>query len=63
METGNRSIARYDPVSNQVDWMRDSGQNGTHMLVVTRDLNKVFTSNIDSNSVGHADSRARRAGI
>ena len=49
---GSRSIARYDPDSNKVDWTRDSGQGGTHLLVITGDRNKIFTSNIDSDSVG-----------
>jgi YVTN family beta-propeller protein len=35
-----------------VDWTRDSGQNGTHMIVMTRDLNKIFASNMNSDSVG-----------
>jgi YVTN family beta-propeller protein len=49
---GNNSIARYDPASNQIDRTRDSGQNGTHMLVMTKDLNKIFTSNMNSDSIG-----------
>ena len=49
---GSRSIARYDPDSNKVDWTRDSGQGGAHLLVMTGDRNKIFTSNIDSDSVG-----------
>lgn len=49
---GDNSIARYDPASNQIDWKRDSGQNGTHMLVMTRDRNKIFTSNMTSDSIG-----------
>src|SRR5215831_17344933 len=32
---GNNSIARYDPATNQIDWKTDSGQSGTHMLVMT----------------------------
>jgi YVTN family beta-propeller protein len=49
---GDNSIARYDPATNQIDWKRDSGQNGTHMIVTTKDLNKIFTSNMNSDSVG-----------
>jgi YVTN family beta-propeller protein len=48
---GNQSIARYEPVANRVDWTRDSGQSGTHMLVMTSDLSKIFTSNMGSDSV------------
>ena len=49
---GDHAIARYDPASNQVDWTHDSGQNGTHMIVATRDLSRIFTSNMNSDSVG-----------
>jgi YVTN family beta-propeller protein len=49
---GDNSIARYDPATNQIDWKRGSGQDGTHMLVMTKDLNKIFTSNMNSDSIG-----------
>jgi YVTN family beta-propeller protein len=49
---GDNSIARYDPGTNQVDWKHDSGQSGTHMLVMTKDLSKIFTSNMNSDSIG-----------
>lgn len=47
----NKAIGRYDPAANQVDWVMGTGQNSTHMLVVTKDLKTIFTSNIGSNSV------------
>jgi YVTN family beta-propeller protein len=47
----NKVIARYDPASDQVDWVMGTGQDVTHMLVATRDLQQIFTSNIGSNSV------------
>ncbi len=47
----NRRIARYDPASNNIEWQFETGQNGTHMLLVTRDAKKIFTSNIGSDSV------------
>ncbi|HEY1239855.1 MAG TPA: YncE family protein [Bryobacteraceae bacterium] len=55
---GDKAIARYDPATNRIDWTRDSGQSGTHMLVMTRDLSKIFTSNMASNSI----SQFERAG-
>lgn len=33
----NRLIARYEPASNQVDWLLGIGQNGTHMLAFSKD--------------------------
>jgi YVTN family beta-propeller protein len=49
---GGHSIARYDPATNKIDWTRDSAANGTHMIVITHDLSKIFTSNMQSDSVG-----------
>lgn len=47
----NKAIGRYDPATRQVDWIMGTGQNSTHMLVLTKDLKTIFTSNIASNSV------------
>ena len=47
----NKLIARYDPDTNQVDWILGIGQNRTHMLVRTKYLNEIFTSNVDSDTV------------
>jgi YVTN family beta-propeller protein len=47
----NRLIARYDPSANQFDWAMGTGQTGTHMVLVSKDLNTIFTSNIGSDSV------------
>ncbi len=47
----NRLIARYDPAANQIDWLLGIGQNGTHMLVFSKDRSQLFTSNIQSDSI------------
>jgi len=47
----NKLIARYDPATNQIDWLLGVGQNRTHMLVRTKYLNEIFTSNVDSGTV------------
>ena len=47
----NKLIARYDPETNKVDWLLGIGQNRTHMLVRTKYLNEIFTSNVDSGTV------------
>src|SRR5213075_2401452 len=47
----NKKIARYDPASGKVDWEFETGQNGTHMVLPTRDVKTLFTSNIGSDSV------------
>jgi len=47
----NRLIGRYDPATNRVDWLMGTGQNATHMIVVTPDQKRIFTTNIASDSV------------
>jgi YVTN family beta-propeller protein len=47
----SKKIARYDPAANKIDWEFETGQTTTHMVLPTRDLHTIFTSNIGSNSV------------
>lgn len=47
----NRAIARFDPVTNKVDWLMGTGQNVSHMVVGTSDQKKFYTANIGSDSV------------
>jgi YVTN family beta-propeller protein len=47
----NKLIARYDPAANQLDALVGIGQNGTHMLVFSKDRTLLFTSNIGSDSI------------
>jgi YVTN family beta-propeller protein len=47
----NKLIARCDPSTNKLDWLLGVGQNRTHMLVRTKYLNEIFTSNVDSNTI------------
>jgi YVTN family beta-propeller protein len=47
----NKLLGRYDPSSNQLDWLLGTGQNTTHMLIVTKNLSKLYTANIGSDSI------------
>ena len=47
----DKKIARYDPASDKIDWQFETGQNTTHMVLPTRDLKTIFTSNIASDNV------------
>ena len=47
----NKIIGRYDPATNQVDWLLGTGQNTTHMVIVASNLAKIFTANISSDSI------------
>ena len=47
----NKAIARWHPGTNQLDWVMGTGQDRTHMLFLTKDLGKIFTSNVNSGTV------------
>jgi YVTN family beta-propeller protein len=46
-----KAIASYDLVSQRVDWILGTGQNRTHMLWVSPDLNRIVTTNVSSGTV------------
>ena len=48
---GAKLIARYDPAKDSVDWMMGVGQDSIHMLVFSKDGQKIFTANRGSASV------------
>lgn len=48
---GSKSIGRYDPESGKLDWSMGTGQDRTHMIYVTRDSKKIYTTNVSSGTV------------
>ncbi len=62
---GSRAVARYDVAGGAIDWISGSGQDGTHMVVVTAGEKKVYTANIGSDSVSVFDlsEAPRRVGL
>ncbi len=49
---GSNAIANYDPAKNEAGgWTLRTSQNGTHMVVETKDGSRLFTANIGSNNV------------
>ena len=48
---GTKTIGRYDPATDRVDWLLGTGQDGTHMIAISRDGSQIFTSNIGSGSI------------
>ena len=46
-----RSVFRFDPATEKVDWINGTGQTATHMLALSSDGRKLYTANIGSNSV------------
>jgi YVTN family beta-propeller protein len=52
---GSKVIGRYDPASQRVDWTLGIGQNRTHMLTVSNDENRIFTANVNSDTISILD--------
>jgi DNA-binding beta-propeller fold protein YncE len=48
---GSKSVGRYDPATNMLDWSMGTGQNRTHMIYVTPDGKNVYTTNVSSGTV------------
>ena len=48
---GAKAVASYDPASAKVDWIMGTGQNRTHMIYVTPDEKKIYTTNVSSATV------------
>jgi YVTN family beta-propeller protein len=46
-----RTVARYDPATRTIDWLFGGGQGRTHMIVLSADASKIFTTNIASGTV------------
>lgn len=44
-------IGSYDPKADKIDWMEGTGQDRSHVLVLNHDRTKIFTSNINSDSI------------
>jgi DNA-binding beta-propeller fold protein YncE len=48
---GAKAIGRYDPANKKVDWILGTGQNRTHMIWVSEDTKRIFTTNVASATV------------
>jgi YVTN family beta-propeller protein len=48
---GSKLVGRYDPATQAFDWAMGTGQNRTHMVYVTPDLKRVYTTNVSSGTV------------
>jgi YVTN family beta-propeller protein len=61
---GAKVVARYDPATRKVDWVIGTGQDRTHMVIVSSDRKLIFTTNVASATVSILEERAvgRRGG-
>ena len=58
----NKVVGRYDPATQSVDWVVGTGQDRTHMVVVSKDFEKVFTSNVSSGTISIIEQVAMAGG-
>src|SRR6267154_939480 len=47
----NKIVGRYDPATQAVDWLTGTGQDRTHMVIVSPKLDTVFTSTVSSGTI------------
>ena len=47
----SKAVGRYDPAEARLDWSMGTGQDRTHMLYVTADEQKVYTTNVNAGTV------------
>ena len=48
---GSKAIARYDPVTDKLDWSMGTGQDRTHMIFVSPDTKRIYSTNVSSGTV------------
>jgi len=48
---GSKSVGRYDPATGRLDWSMGTGQDRTHMIYVTADGKRIYTTNVASGTV------------
>lgn len=48
---GSKAVGRFDPATGKLDWSMGTGQDRTHMLYVTADGKKIYTTNVSSGTV------------
>ena len=48
---GSKAVGRYDPSIGKVDWSMGTGQDRTHMIYVTNDSKRIYTTNVSSGTV------------
>ena len=59
---GAKVVGRYDPATGKIDWIVGTGQDRTHMVIVSKDLKTVLTSNVTSATISVIEPAAPGAG-
>ena len=53
-----KAIGSYDPATGKIDWILGTGQNRTHMIWVSPNVQQIVTSNVSSGTVSIIDKTA-----
>ncbi len=48
---GSKAVGSYDPTTGKLDWSMGTGQDRTHMIYVTNDGKRIYTTNVSSGTV------------
>lgn len=56
---GSKVAGRYDPTTQKIDWVIGTGQNRTHMVIASKDLHTVLTSNVSSATISVIENQGR----
>ncbi len=57
-----KSIGRYDPATQKIDWIMGTGQDRTHMVYVFPEAQRILTTNVSSATVTIMDKVEGRQG-
>ena len=57
-----KAIGRVDPATNKVDWVLGTGRDITHMVVVSKDLQRIFSVDVQSATATIIERAKGRAG-
>jgi DNA-binding beta-propeller fold protein YncE len=47
----NKAFGRYDPATQKIDWILGTGQDRTHMILVSQNLDRIVTANVSSATI------------
>jgi len=58
----NKVIGRYNSATRKIDWLLGTGQDRTHMVIVSDDLTRIYTSNVNSGTISIIEKTDGRSG-
>ena len=53
----NKAFGTYNPATDKIDWIMGTGQDRTHMIVVSADQNRIVTSNVNAATISIFEKR------